>query len=219
MSEKNMAEGIATHERVSPILGKGVGRTGRRVIGVTGVPGVWLNQVGRFLEGQGALILWPDQAVHSLELDKYKHNAENPEVIRMHDAILASCGSTRYSCRYTRSFPLFYDPPFPGPQDFVAQFPEDKVVIVVDNALCLLWDLWSSVCTDLVLVDASLDSTTYFLKRWVDGNMNDDECRLVFEGYQSAIQHTLSNFKNVYRVDNEEIKNGFVARTVLNSII
>lgn len=192
-----------------------MGRTGRRVIGVTGVPGVWLNQVGRFLEDRGALILWPDQTLPSSDGDRYRDNAENPEVVRMHDTILAGCGTRRYAW----SFPLFYDPPFPGPQDFVNQFPADKVVLVVDNALCLLWDLWSPVCTDLILVDGSVDSTTYFLKRWVDGNMNDDECRMVFEGYQSAIQCTLSNFKSVYRVDNEDIKNEDISRTILNSII
>ena len=119
MPEENMEEGIATHERVSTILGEGVGRTGRRVIGVTGVPGVWLNQVGRFLEDRGALILWPDQTLPSSDGDRYRDNAENPEVVRMHDTILAGCGTRRYAW----SFPLFYDPPFPGPQDFVNQFP------------------------------------------------------------------------------------------------
>ena len=109
-----------------------MGRSKRQVIGVIGAPGAWTNQVGQALSRAGVLILWPDQTL-DLEGDEflYTSNCENPEVHRMHEQIFKSCGMTPYSGK----LPLFFDVPFPGPEQFIAQFPADKAVGIVDNSL------------------------------------------------------------------------------------
>jgi hypothetical protein len=80
---------------------------------VTGLPGSNTCVVPRYLESQGWQILWPDQDLdlHGAKL-RYK-DGENPEVINLHNGILESAGKSWF----TDCSPLFFDPPYPGPED------------------------------------------------------------------------------------------------------
>ena len=123
MSKENMETRVPTHEGVSTVLGERVGSCKRQVIGVIGIPGAWTNQVGKALVRAGVLIIWPDQSL-DMEGDRYLYdsNCENPEINRMHEQVFKSCNETRYSGRV----PRFFDSPFPGPEQFIAKFPEGK---------------------------------------------------------------------------------------------
>ena len=169
-------------------MGEGVGPSRRRVVGVTGAPGAWLNAVARTLEESDALILWPDQSLELSNAKKlYDLNAENVEVERMNNSVFEACNTTRFSGK----IPRFFDAPFPGPREFLSKFPADKLVVVADNTLCLLWDVWSPHITDLIIVTAPPEITTSFLQRWIDGNMTREECSDVYECYRTQLEEVV----------------------------
>lgn len=188
----------------------------RQVIGVIGVPGAWTNQVGKALVRAGVLVLWPDQSLH-IEGDRYLYdsNCENPEVNRMHNQVFKSCRETRYS----GGVPRFFDMPFPGPEQFLAKFPADKNIGIVDNALCLMWDIWGDHLTDIVIAESDLDGTTTFLRRWIDGNMTTEECVKIFDLYTSQIHKINYNFSNVHFLDVESLRSNQEIDTAINSIL
>ena len=191
-------------------------------MGVTGAPGAWLNSVSRCLEERDALILWPGQRLDLKDAKRlYDTNGENVEVQRINDDILSSCNFTRFSGK----IPTFFDVPFPGPREFLSKFPDDKTVVVADNMLCLVWDVWAPYITSLIVVDTLPEITTSFLRRWIDGNMTREECAGVHECYRSQLEDRVRCFEPVLRLDNamlvsddvslvDEKVNGF-----LNSII
>lgn len=222
MSAKNMEARVSAHEGVPLVLGEGVGTCRRQVVGVTGAPGAWLNSVARCLEKRDALVLWPGQSLELKDARRlYEVNGENREVQRINDVVFSACNFTRFSGKT----PTFFDVPFPGPREFLAKFPEDKTVVVADNALCLVWDAWAPYITGLIAVDTSPETTISFLRRWVDGNMTREECAGVHECYRSQLEDRVRCFEQVLRLDNavlvsddvslvDEKVNGF-----LNSII
>lgn len=167
-------------------------------MGVTGILGAWLNVVASCLESNGALLLWPGQSLDVKDAKRlYDVNSENMEVHRINDLILESCHTTRFSGKT----PKFFDCPFPGPAEFLGKFPDDKIVVVTDNMLCLLWDVWAPHITDLVVVAATPEMTTSFLRRWIDGNMTTEECAGVYECYQSQLEKNLRSFDQVLHLD------------------
>lgn len=176
-----------------------MGDIGRRIIGITGAPGSWINQVAIRLEGKDCAVMWPDQKFISAEDERlYNANHENPEVARINDRVITSCHMTRFS----GDFPVFYDPPFPGPQEVVNKFPSDQNILIVDTALCLLWGLWGPYITDLIVVEAGEDITTKYIQKWIDGNMGAAECARLRDLYYNRLEECTSTFDSVYRIDN-----------------
>ena len=193
-----------------------MGSCKRQVIGVIGIPGAWTNQVGKALVRAGVLIIWPDQSL-DMEGDRYLYdsNCENPEINRMHEQVFKSCNETRYSGRV----PRFFDSPFPGPEQFIAKFPEGKSIGIVDSALCLMWDIWSSYLTDIVIAESDLDQTTAFLRRWIDGNMTTEECAKIFELYTSQMHKNHYKFNNVHFLAVESLRSNQEIDIAIDSIL
>ena len=179
-----------------------MGDTGRRVIGVTGAPGAWLNQVAKHLEGMDCAVLWPDQYFTNAEAERlYNNNTENPEVYRINRGVLSACGMSAFGCE----LPKFYGTPFPGPQEVVNKFPPSQNVLIVDSALCLLWSLWQPHLTDLIVVDVDSEVTTNFIQRWIDGNMSGSECVQLHSFYYECLDGVIPSANSCYRIDNSSV--------------
>jgi len=175
---------------------------GRRVIGVTGLFGAWLNQAAFRLEEAGASILWPTQDLRLLGAEaKYVKNAENPELLHMHELIFEECGMGWFtSCR-----PRFYDPPHPGPEEYLARFPEEQDVILTDNKLCFFLPLWQNHITDLVIVKVPSGDVEGTLKSWVP-HVARKERTAVIDNYRESLEGDIGLVDKVWYIENSELK-------------
>jgi len=198
-----------------------VGSAKRQVIGVLGAPGAWTNHIGWGCVHWGAQVLWPEQSLHiDGHQSLYDSNCENPEVMGIHNSILAECGENRYSGR----LPRFFDVPFPGPEQFLSKFSLDKPVCIVDSFMCLVWNIWLSHVTDVVVVNVEEEATRHFLTRCVDGNMTELECRTIFEVYTAQLQKVenffTSSHNHFHHISNKDVIDGCgveLARSVIGA--
>jgi hypothetical protein len=186
-------------ETISSFLGE---RVGRRVIGVTGLFGAWLNQVSFRLEEAGASVLWPaqDLRLHGAE-HKYVQNGENIELLQMHDSIMEECCLDWFTYRR----PRFYDLPFPGPEEYLAKFPEDGDVILTDNKLCFFLPLWQNYITDLIVIKVAEEDSEAMLRSWAPHVERKDRIAVV-NNYRQSLEGDLGLVDKVWYIDNYDLK-------------
>ena len=192
-----------------------MGSAKQQVIGVVGTPGAWTNIMAQCLEGRGCQILWPGQTLLPADDESlYTHNGENPEVMRIHDLILEECAQNRYST----SLPSFFSFPFPGPEHFLAKFSPSRPVVIADPFVCLVWGMWRSYITDVVIVSTEEDVTSHFLRNYIDVNMSDEDCRAVFDFYSLQLQRVADSFvgrrNRLYLTSNAVMKDNRVYELV-----
>ena len=188
-----------THETISSLLGEGVGR---RVICVTGLHGAWLNQVAFRFEKAGASILWPSQDMSLMEATRlYKDNAENIELLRIHESVYDACGLSWCDSRR----PRFFDAPCPGPDDFIAQFPEDSDIVLVDYRLCVFIPLWHKHVTDFVFVGQPKESINDTLRQWQPRSDRDTRSAVI-DSYIDAVNSDLGLIDKVWYIENSDIR-------------
>jgi hypothetical protein len=199
MSEDNSNPRKAACETISSLLGEGVGR---RVIGVTGLHGAWLNQVAFRLEKAGALIVWPSQdlALHEAR-HKHETNGENIELLRMHDLILEECDLPWFGA----SRPKFFNRPYPGPLEYLDKFPDNDDVVLVDYRLCLFLPLWKDHLTDLVVVTQDVSDVNEALKAWAPAS-DSEERASVIDNYIESLESDIGLIRKIWYIKNNELK-------------
>ena len=175
---------------------------GRRVIGVTGLFGAWLNQVSFRLEEAGGFVLWPGQdlRLHGAE-HKYVQNGENYELLHMHNLVMEGCGLDWFTARR----PRFYDPPFPGPEEYLARFPEDGDIILTDNKLCFFLPLWQNYITDLIVVKMVAEDCADVLGSWAPHAERKDRAAVI-DNYRQSLEGDLGLVDKVWYIENAELK-------------
>jgi hypothetical protein len=199
MSETNGNPREATLPTVSSILGEGVGR---RIVAVTGLFGAWLNQVSLELELAGGCILWPSQDLQIYGADnKYKANAENYELLHMHNLIMEECGLGWF----TPHRPRFYSTPYPGPAEYIAQFPEDQDIVLTDNKFCFFIPLWQSYITDLVVVNIADAECNAVARQWNPAADNRQRSAVI-DNYRQSLEGDVGLADKVWCIDNDKVK-------------
>ena len=175
---------------------------GRRIICVTGLHGAWLNQVAFRFERAGASILWPSQDLSLLEAERlYTSNAENIELLRIHTAIYDECGLNWFDTRR----PKFFDAPCPGPEDYIAQFPADSDIVLVDYRLCVFIPLWHKHITDFVFVGQSRSDINDTLRQW-QPRSDSTKRSAVIDSYISAVNSDIGLVDKVWYIENTDIR-------------
>lgn len=175
---------------------------GRRVICVTGLHGAWLNQVAFRFEKAGGLIVWPSQDLTLSGAESaYKSNAENIELTRIHDSIFDACKLSWWD----QKRPKFFDTPCPGPEEYIAQFPEDSDIVLVDYRLCLFIPLWHKYITDFVFVGQEKAAVYDTLRRWVP--KSDSAAREgIIDCYLEAVNSDIGLLDKVWYIENNTIR-------------
>jgi len=172
------------------------------VIGVTGLFGAWLNQVSFRLEEAGGSVLWPGQDLRLFGAEeKYVKNAENRELLHIHDSILEECDIDWFTARR----PRFYDPPYPGPNEYLARFSKERDVILTDNKLCFFLPLWQNYITDLVVVKVSSGDVENTLKSWVPHASRKDRTAVI-DNYRESLEGDIGLIDKVWYIENSELK-------------
>lgn len=175
---------------------------------VTGLPGALLFPVARELKEQGHEILWPGQTLdlHG-DVERYK-DGENPEVTRMHNALLATTGQTWF----TVNSPQFYDPPCPGPEDILGQFAEGAKVVLADVRFCLFLPLWVAYLRRLVICDCSPEESAATMQRWWKGKVGLDDCVLVSHHYGNRLRTYASRIMERIELPSGDVRSGEFTR-------
>lgn len=178
---------------------------GRVVLGVTGIPGAWANVVAKRLEHeQGWSVLWPGQDLGCIADKTYYGNGENPAAVAMHDGILDALGEGWFTTRW----PRFYDPPYPGPREYLAKFPVDARLVISDPRLCLFLPLWIPFLDGLAICQLSAHESSKKIQEWHGGGVSLDACRLVAHHYESSLRRSSAGFLRKVELTHEQLATG-----------
>lgn len=168
---------------------------------IAGTPGAWTNQVARRLHNFGWAVLWPSQDIEMPNIRFYfEHDFQNYEVQKIHEGI---CDKHGVSC-LSDKLPTYYDPPFPGPSEFVAKF--DNPAIISGIMLPPFLDLWADVTNVVIDIQATEAEDEAMIARWTKGSFTSDYIKSICNCYRKRYNAHLKLFSKVFTMTNAEVK-------------
>lgn len=148
------------------------------------------EKISAFLhQERGYFVLWPGQDIRVAGGDEiYRQANANIELVRMHEDLLWNSGRSWIDFR----FPRFYNAPYPGPEEFLAKFPESANILMTDPRAMLMTKLWIPYITHLVFIERNLKDTcshlevAYGVDKWPHYNRIDWEanCRAYLQRFE-----------------------------------
>lgn len=173
----------------------------RRHVLVSGTPGAWINHGAKYFADLGWAVSWPKQDLDIVEGFRYlSRNFQNIEVQRIHQ----NFESLNKLSPLATYLPLFYELPYPGPAEFLAQFPGPAVV----SGVCVfpLVELWSNYIDTVVDIRASEADDLQAMSQWAGAGVAKKQLELVRKCQLERYTERLSSFAHVYTMTNAEIQ-------------
>lgn len=168
---------------------------------VTGTPGAWFNVVNRAVSKTRWSITWPGQDLDITNGRMYlESNGQNIEVYN----IIGQICDKHKTAPWSDNLPVFYDPPYPGPEEFVAKF--SGPVLISSIYLSAFLDIWSPVCDVVVDIRASEEEDLQTLKFWTRDSFDANKLKSVREHHISRYNDHLKLFPKVFTMTNAEVK-------------
>jgi hypothetical protein len=158
-----------------------------RVIAVTGLPTSNYGKVSKFLESQGWAILWDGQDIGIDECQALYDKGENIELLRMHELILSQTGQSWF----TERAPRYYDVPYPGPEEFLAQF-KGRNVVLADPRLVFFFPMWNHLVDHLFICGIDPEESAKAMYRHHQKRAALDLCRGVAQHYRMRMHETVT---------------------------
>lgn len=173
---------------------------------VTGTPGAWINHISRRLYQFGWAVLWPGQDIDTKFVRLYfEHDYQNFEAQRIHQSI---CDQYGINC-LSDNLPVYYEPPFPGPSEFIAKF--DSPAVISSSTMAPFLDLWAGVTNVVVDVQATESEDEKLVSTWLSRGSNiltpPEYIKSICNCYRSRYNNHLKLFNKVFTITNEEVKN------------
>jgi hypothetical protein len=170
---------------------------------VAGTPGALTNVVSRYLNKMGWLITWPGQDLSISGVKEYlKKNSFNLELHRIHEDIYDSAGVSLLSLK----FPYFYELPYPGPKEYLDQFP--KPAVLACSLLPPVLDVWRFATDTVIDVQCNRKEDLDALTLWAKGRLDHEKLKQVCSSYSNQYYRHLSLFPNIITINNSELKHG-----------
>lgn len=170
---------------------------------VTGTPGAWINHIAKRLHNFGWVVLWPNQDIETMHVRFYfERDYQNFEAQRIHQLI---CDQHGVSC-LSASLPVYYDPPFPGPAEFIAKF--DNPAVISSTTLPPFLDLWSGVTNIVVDIQATEAEDEEMVAQWTKNSFTIDYIKSICNCYRERYNSHLKLFSKVFTMTNAEVKAG-----------
>jgi len=168
---------------------------------VAGTPGAFIHHVAARLHSFGWAVLWPNQDIETTNVRFYfEHNYQNFETQRIHRSIYAQNSDSKLVSKP----PVYYDPPFPGPAEFIAQFDTPAVISCVMLAPFL--DLWASVADVVIDIQATEEEDEATLARWAKNLYPLDYVKDVCNCQRMRYNKHLKLFGRICTITNAEVK-------------
>jgi hypothetical protein len=173
----------------------------RNVI-VAGSPGAWTNVVAHLLANKGWAITWPNQNLEVPEARFFlEHNAQNIEIHRIHQIICREHQTIPFSDR----LPHFYAKVYPGPAEYLAQFP-DQPVVLSSISLPPFLDLWVGASNVVINIQATEAEDLEGLRRIASLASDPVYLQSVCKTHQTRYNRHLQLFPKVFTMSNAEVK-------------
>ncbi len=168
---------------------------------VAGTPGAFTNYVSARLHSFGWAVTWPNQDLETTNVRFYfEHNHQNFETQRIHQSIFAQNSDSKLVGKPL----MYYDPPFPGPAEFIAQF--DTPAVISCPMLAPFLDLWSSVANVVIDIQATEAEDEAAFSHWTKGTLTPSYIKDVCNCYRMRYNEHLKLFGRVCTISNAEVK-------------
>lgn len=159
-----------------------------RIIALTGLPGSDIGKVSKHLEMQGMQLLWPGQDIKAKEARAAYQRGENIELNYIHDSIFAQTGKDWF----TRRAPRYYDVPYPGPKEYLAQFNDQVDIVLADFRLIPFLPIWNNYVDHLFVCDVPPEWSAKVMFHWHKEQAALDLCSEVAQHYRQRMQETIT---------------------------
>jgi hypothetical protein len=166
-----------------------------------GTLGAWVNQVAYHLHNFGWAVLWPNQDIEMPHVRFYaEHDFQNYEVQKIHEGI---CEDHGVSC-LSDKLPIYYDPPFPGPSEFIAKF--DSPAVISSTTMSPFLDLWANITNVVIDIQATEAEDEAMIARWAKGSFTSAHIKSICNCYRKRYNTHLKLFSKVFTMTNSEAK-------------
>ena len=173
---------------------------GHRVI-VTGVPCSLYDVLAERLSLQHGIgpVFWSGQRQDVYRFEEHAKRQENLEIQFIHESILAQTNKTWF----TDKAPRWYNIPYPGPKEYLAQF--EKGALLVGKEFCLFLDIWVGLVDYIVVAERALNVCVDRLYALMQYKVSLDECEQVVHHYHERLEQSLAG-RAVLRFHAEQIQ-------------
>ena len=166
---------------------------------VAGSPGALLHIAARYLKVRGFAVTWPGQDLTTSGAADLLSYGMNVELQRMSSQILWQQGSMSLHDK----LPRWYDPPYPGPAEYLEKF--DQPAVIADSRLPPFLALWEPYVDNVIDVQATPEEDVATIKRWWGGNFDDNYLTRVATRYTTRYRECLPSFR-VFSITNSELR-------------
>lgn len=177
-------------------------RVSHKNIIIAGTPGAWINIIAKLLHTRGWLITWPRQDIAirdgKLFLD---HNSQNIEVQNIHQWLCDNHGVEMLS----DDLPDFYEPPYPGPMEFIHKF-EGNPVVISGTCMSAFLDIWQNTADVVIDIQATEAEDLETLNQWTHQAFPQSHLESVRKQQISKYNKHLKLFSKVFTMTNSEVK-------------
>lgn len=178
---------------------------------VTGSQGADISRVSLLLEQQGWLVSYPGQDLDVFDGARYKRWGFNVEVDRIHQALDGD-----NTANFSDNLPDYYDIPYPGPREYIAQF-EGRAAVISSYCIAPRLDMWKAVSDIVVEVKASQEEDK---KSYLSYKVPESLIETIRDYQLNKLSTHLKLFPKVFTITNAEVKDGRfdVLSNFLNSV-
>ena len=100
--------------------------------------------------------------------------------------------------------PTYYDPPFPGPSEFISKF--DNPAIISGITLPPFLNLWTNVTNVVIDIQATEAEDEAMIERWTKGSFTPSYIKSICNCYRKRYNAHLKLFNKVFTMANAEVK-------------
>lgn len=167
---------------------------------VAGSPGAMVNIISKYLARKGWAIKWPNQDI-DIYYGRvyYEHNGQNYEVQMIQQMICDVAGTSVLAAR----LPVYYDLPYPGPAEFVAQF--KGPVVISAPSLPPFLDIWRVAANTVIDIQCDEAADLAALKDWTRNRYDVEYLRAIRRTYLDRYRRHLKLFPKMFTMTNAEI--------------
>lgn len=164
---------------------------------VTGSPGAELSKLALLLEQQGWLVSYPGQDLDIFDGLRFKRHGFNVEVARIHESMDPAATDA-----FAEYLPDYYETPYPGPEELVAQF-KGKPAVFSGYTIAPRLDMWRSVADIVIAVMASPEEDK---QRLLSYKVPEGLLDTIRDYQVSKLSGHLKLFSKVFTMTNAEVK-------------
>lgn len=168
---------------------------------VAGTPGAYTYVVARHLAHKGWSVLWPNQEreIESVQF-AFHQSTQNYEAQRIHERICFNAEKNILS----DDLPVYYDMPYPGPQEFIQQFNTGPVVISAPSISPFL-DIWLPTADIVIDIQATEEEDLRVLAQWTQKSFPENYLRAIRRCYLERYNRHLKLFPRVITLANADV--------------